>query len=44
MVASISAVGVLVIDWTTIGCDDPINTDPIATVGVLRLIMVIQFS
>ncbi len=35
-VASMSAVSVLVMDWTTIGCPPPTITDPTATATVLR--------
>ena len=35
-VASASAVSVFVIDWTTIGCSEPMRTPPTSTVAVLR--------
>ena len=35
-VASASAVSVFVIDWTTIGCPEPIRTPPTSTLTVWR--------
>jgi hypothetical protein len=35
-VATASAVSVLVMDWTTMGCPDPTETPPIVAVTVLR--------